>query len=78
MSIEIQRDLLAKAERLVKGRVTEQTWEAFTRRLKNQRAKAIAEELGMPLAAVHKAKHRVATMIREEIATMLNQKAIPE
>ncbi len=72
LSHELQRDLFEEAEGLVSQRVDEQTWNAYRQRCEGTKAKEIAVELGMKVAAVHKAKSRVVRMIREEIAMMLN------
>lgn len=71
LSRELQQDLVREAEQLVQNRVDGQTWKAYHARSKETPARDIAAELGMKVAAVHKAKSRVLQMIREEIAGLL-------
>ena len=73
---ELQRDLLQEAERLVRQRVSDQTWTAYKDRSDGKPAKEIAADLNMKVAAVHKANSRVPQLIREEIKMLLNQKSL--
>lgn len=64
-------DLLADAEAHVKRRVEPRTWVAYTRSKTGEvRAREIAAETGMSVAAVYKAKSKVIRMIREEISRL--------
>jgi RNA polymerase sigma-70 factor (ECF subfamily) len=69
----VQNDLrLAREiEMRVRKRVQERTWQAFwLTAMENQPAKAVAQQLGMTVAAVYMAKHRVDRLLRTEGARL--------
>jgi RNA polymerase sigma factor (sigma-70 family) len=62
------QELLDEAKEQVRRRVDDRTWEAFRlTALEQQRGSAAADQLGMTVAAVFKAKSRVQKMLQEEI-----------
>ena len=68
---EIHRDVLADAERLVEQRVESRTWTAYLATKKGTAARKVAEDTGMSVAAIYKAKSKVIRMVREEITMLL-------
>jgi RNA polymerase sigma-70 factor (ECF subfamily) len=69
----LMRDLLAEAERIVRARVDPSTSQAYELRHRGTPAREVAQQLNMKIAAVHKAYSRVKQMLREEVASLLNQ-----
>jgi len=62
------QELLDEAKVRVRQRVDQRTWEAFQlTALEQERGSAVADRLGMTVAAVFKAKSRVQKMLQEEI-----------
>jgi len=62
------QELLDEAKERVRRRVDGRTWEAFQlTALAQRRGSAAADQLGMTVAAVFKAKSRVQKMLQEEI-----------
>ncbi|MCA9166075.1 MAG: sigma-70 family RNA polymerase sigma factor [Planctomycetales bacterium] len=65
-------DLLSDAERFVRQRVEEHTWTAYCLLKTDDRAaRDVANELGMSIASVYKAKSKVIKMLRTEIAHLM-------
>jgi RNA polymerase sigma-70 factor (ECF subfamily) len=77
LSESLCADLLHEAERLVRNRVDDVTWQVFQFRLQETPAKDVAEQFGMKAAAVHRAFSRVKQMLREEVAMLLNRPKRP-
>ncbi len=71
LSLELRRSLFSECEDLVKARVTEQTWNAFTMLRAGKKAAEVAEVLDMRIAAVYRAKTRVLKLFREEVTMKL-------
>ncbi len=67
----LYRDLLEEAELRVSQRVETQTWNAYLA-LKHVEGipREVAEQLGMNVATVYKAKSKVIKMIREEVVEL--------
>lgn len=65
-------DLLEEAERRVNQRVESHTWSVYLA-LKHADGvpREVAEQLGMSVAAVYKAKSKVIKMIRDEVAALI-------
>jgi RNA polymerase sigma factor (sigma-70 family) len=65
---EFTRVLVEQACERVRARVEPQTWEAFRlTACENRPGDEVAADLGMNVAAVHKARSRVLAFIREEV-----------
>jgi RNA polymerase sigma-70 factor (ECF subfamily) len=65
---EFDQEMLDQAKVRVRQRVDSRTWEAFQlTALGQQRGSAVADQLGMTVAAVFKAKSRVQKMLQEEV-----------
>ena len=71
LSLELQQSLFDECEALVKARVTEQTWNAFTMLRAEKKAAEVSEVLDMRLATVYRAKTRVLKLFREEVELKL-------
>jgi RNA polymerase sigma-70 factor (ECF subfamily) len=71
VTMEIHRDVLQDAERLVEQRVESRTWKAYLAMREGRSARDVASEVGMSAAAIYKAKSKVLRMIREEISMLL-------
>lgn len=71
LTMELRQTLFEECEELVKGRVTEQTWNAFTMLRAGKRAQQVGETLDMKVATVYRAKTRVLRLFREEVALKL-------
>ena len=71
LSLDLRRTLFSECEGLVKSRVTEQTWTAFSSLRDGERANDVAQSLGMTVAAVYRAKTRVLKLFREEVTLKL-------
>ena len=68
---EFDQELLEAAMTQVRDRVEQRTWDAFRlTAMEGQSGAAAAEQLGMEVAAVFKAKSRVQKMIGEEITKL--------
>ncbi|HZV03939.1 MAG TPA: sigma-70 family RNA polymerase sigma factor [Gemmataceae bacterium] len=68
---EFDQELLAEAAERVRRRVEPHTWEAFRlTALEGLSGAAAAEQLGMKVATVFKAKSKVQKMLQEEIARL--------
>jgi RNA polymerase sigma factor (sigma-70 family) len=68
------RELLEVAMHRIKGRVKPATWDAFHLTAIQGRAGAeVARELGMAVANVFVAKHRVQKMLQEEVRILKNE-----
>jgi RNA polymerase sigma-70 factor (ECF subfamily) len=68
---EFDQELLAEAADRVRRRVEPHTWEAFRlTALERLSGAAAAEQLGMKLATVFKAKSKVQKMLQEEVARL--------
>jgi RNA polymerase sigma-70 factor (ECF subfamily) len=68
LEAQYDRELLELASQAVRLRVTPQTWDAFRLTAVDGLSGAEASaQLGMPLASVFTARHRVQTMLRDEI-----------
>ena len=71
LSEQFDLELLALARTQVQGRVDAQTWEAFRLTAEEDLSgAAAAQQLGMTVAAVFKAKSRVQQMLRDEVARL--------
>ena len=68
---ELRQNLFDECETLVKQRVTEQTWNAFTMLRAGKKAAEVSEVLGMKVATVYRAKTRVLKLFREEVTLKL-------
>lgn len=70
---QLRRDLLEQAEQIVRPRIrNSKNWKAYSLRKQGEHARLIARDLGMSVAAVHKARSRIVEMIREEIHKLLS------
>ena len=68
---EFDRELLAEAAERVRQRVEPHTWEAFRlTALEGLSGAAAAEQLGMKVVTVFKAKSKVQKMLQEEVARL--------
>lgn len=67
LSFELRRSLFAECEGLVRSRVSEQTWDAFTMLRDGAKAAEVSQVLGMSVAAVYRSKTRVLNFFREEV-----------
>ena len=68
MEAAFNRELLALAMRRIEHRVKPTTWQAFRlTALENRPGAEVAEELGMAIALVFVARHRVQKMLEEEV-----------
>ncbi len=66
---EFDQELLAEAAERVRRRVEPHTWEAFRlTALEGLSGAVAAEQLGMKVVTVFKAKSKVRKMLREEVA----------
>jgi len=69
LEAQYDRELLEIASQVVRLRVTPQTWVAFRlTAVDGLSGSDAAQQLGMSVAQVFTARHRVQTMLREEIA----------
>jgi RNA polymerase sigma-70 factor (ECF subfamily) len=69
LEAQYDRELLELASQVVRLRITPQTWDAFRLTAVDGLSGAdAAQRLGMSVAHVFTARHRVQTMLREEIA----------
>lgn len=71
VTLQIHRDVLKDAERLVQQRVESHTWRAYVSMRDGHSAREVASEVGMSTAAAYKAKSKVLRMIREEISMLM-------
>ena len=71
LTMELRKSLFEECESLVKSRVTEQTWNAFTMLRAGKKAAEVGDVLGMKLATVYRAKTRVLKLFREEASMRL-------
>lgn len=70
---QLYGDLLEEAERRVSQRVESRTWNAYLALgHADSVPREVAEQLGMNVAAVYKAKSKVIKMMREEIAALID------
>ena len=68
----LHRDLVAQAEQAVRNRIRNSVnWDAYMKTKDGLPAREIAADLGMTVAATYKARSRILTMIRTEIAKIL-------
>ncbi len=68
---EFDQELLAEAAERVRRRVEPHTWEAFRlTALEGLSGAAVAEQLGMKVVTVFKAKCKVQKMLQEEVARL--------
>ena len=68
---EFDQELLAEAAERVRRRVEPHTWEAFRlTALEGLSGAAVAEQLGMKVVTVFKAKSKVLKMLQDEIAKL--------
>ena len=68
------RELLELATHRIKGRVKPGTWEAFQLTAVEGRSGAdVARQLGIAVAHVFVAKHRVQKMLQEEVRILKNE-----
>ena len=68
---EFDQELLAEAAERVRRRVEPHTWEAFRlTALEGLSGAAVAEQLGMKVVTVFKAKSKVQKMLQEEVARL--------
>ena len=68
------REVLALAMLRIEHRVKPTTWQAFRMTaLENRRGAEVAEELGMAIALVFVARHRVQKMLEEEVRILRGQ-----
>lgn len=69
---EYRAVLVARAARLIEADFTPATWQAFWKTTVEERQAAdVAAELGLSLNAVYRARSRVLTRLREELAGLL-------
>ncbi len=69
-----ERRLFTQAAEQVRDKVEESTWQAFWQTaVDGKRAKEVAQELGMSVAAVYLAKGRVMTRLKERIRYLKNE-----
>ena len=67
--IEAQRILSRRAAELVQAEFEPRTWAAWWKTaVEGRQAADVADEMGMSLAAVYKAKSRVLLRLRQELA----------
>jgi len=71
LTLELRQSLFDECENLVKERVTEQTWNAFTMLRAGKKAAEVGEVLDMKVATVYRAKTRVLKLFREEVTLKL-------
>lgn len=71
LSHELRLSLFEECESLVKGRVSEQTWNAFTMLRAGKKAAEVGDVLDMRVATVYRAKTRVLKLFREEVTIKL-------
>lgn len=69
---DLKRGQLLKALEWIAGDFEERTWKAFWKvQIEELDTQAVADELGMTMAAVRKAKYRVLQRLREELKDLL-------
>ncbi len=74
MEDAFNHELLALAMRRIEKRVKPTTWQAFQMTaLENRPGAEVAEELGMAIALVFVARHRVQKMLEEEVRILRGQ-----
>jgi RNA polymerase sigma-70 factor (ECF subfamily) len=68
---EYERELLARAVQQVRHSFHNSTWQAFWQTaMEGKKAKQVAADLGMSVAAVYMAKSRVTALLKHEIQVM--------
>jgi len=74
LSKELEECLFEECKDLVRARVTEQTWNAFTMLQSGVKGREVATTLKMKLATVYRVKTRVLNLFREEVTLKLRSK----
>lgn len=75
LTTELRQTLFEECESLVKERVNEQTWNAFTMLRAGKKAAEVGEVLDMKVATVYRAKTRVLKLFREEVTLKLQSQS---
>jgi RNA polymerase sigma-70 factor (ECF subfamily) len=75
LTTELRQTLFDECESLVKERVNEQTWNAFTMLRAGKKAAEVGDVLDMKIATVYRAKTRVLKLFREEVTLKLQMQS---